>query len=208
MARSVNSVPSPFCCAQLLIESVTTKDARQAMSNHTLLPACLYVSSDHPQMQATSHLSRASSDVLIYHSCIPPSQETPHGAKDLTSDKSDHVTNSSSSPTGGWLLLSKQGITSPLSQNPQPPPQGHSKKDQIMTNSPPKPNTFGGEWQHFPKVKSESLSFLACQGALCWLCNPRQALNCCLYSLPTARAKASGALRDTVLTVGSRAPGV
>lgn len=90
------------------------------------------------------HTSPEQCDFFIYQSCVPPSQETPHSAKDLMRDKrGDHLTNPPSSATGGWLLLSKQGATSSLSQKPQPPPSGHSNTDQTMTNSPLQPNTFG-----------------------------------------------------------------
>lgn len=108
------------------------------------------------------HTFPGQSDVFIYQSCVPPSPETPHSAKDLTRDKrGDHLTNPPSSPTGGWLLLSKQGTTSPLSQNPQPPPLGHSKTDQTMTNSPPQPKTFGWRTAAFSQGNSKA-PFLRC----------------------------------------------
>lgn len=66
-------------------------------------------------------------------------------------ERSGHLTNPHSSPTGGWLLLSKQSAMILLSQNHQPPPLTQQNKPK-QSNSPLQHNTFGWKMAGFPKV--------------------------------------------------------
>lgn len=71
----------------------------------------------------------------------------------------DHLTNLHSSPTGGWVLFSKQGALVLLSQNHQPLPLTQKNRPNQGRQSPAAQHFWVQNGRIFPKVSSKSLSF-------------------------------------------------
>lgn len=142
----------------------STEDPRLLWNNHIPPPACLWVRPDLPEKCTQHHnspeqsLTSSSIRGMSYQAKKPPTVPMTYR------ERSGHLTNPHSSPTGGWLLLSKRGAMTLLSQNHQPPPLTQQNKPK-QGNSPLQHNILGGKWQDFPKHDQSPFPLLSGDGS-------------------------------------------